>query len=265
MTSIEAFAAKNARLDAIRKERDAACGWRMWFACAVFSFLLVGPVVSLVPMMRGAGPAYVAIELAMIAMIAWCAVEYGHRRAVWFICIARGVCVTFEKTEGFRAWATRAPMTFAIVFVALHGFITYLGLDPTLSKGELADILLAVLSILAVMFVLLMTKNLCDIEGANALLTVPMFVYFFDDDDILVERGFATVSFAVLAKYVLIDRKDEKMALQKFSWNEIHALHGESANTDGDSAYRRPTLIDGIRLVAFLKIYKDLESLHALR
>lgn len=164
-------------------------------------------------MMRGAGSAYVVIEFVMIVMIVWCVVEYGYRRVVWFICIVWGVCVMFEKMEGFRVWATRVSMTFVIVFVALYGFIMYLGLDLMLLKGELVDIFFVVLLILVVMFVLLMMKNLCDIEGANALLTVFMFVYFFDDDDILVECGFVMVFFVVLVKYVLIDCKDEKMVL----------------------------------------------------
>ena len=51
-------------------------------------------------------------------------------------------------------------MKFAYVFVVTHAFVTYLGLDPKLQRGEVRDILAAVLSILAVTFAVLMTKQL---------------------------------------------------------------------------------------------------------
>ena len=64
----------------------------------------------------------------------------------------------------------------------LHAFTVYLTLDPELEKGELSDILQAILSILAVLFVLLMTKEFVVIEGANSLLTLNMVVYLFQDE-----------------------------------------------------------------------------------
>jgi len=181
------------------------------------------------------------------------------RRVVWFTCIARGVVLTFDKTHTVEAWARQKPMYLAYAFLFVHAFVNYLGLDPNFTKGDLVDILSAALSVLAVLFVVLMTKTLVDLEGANSLLTVPMFLYFFDES-ILRERGFHVVSFADLTQYILVDRakKIEMKAKPsdgvelKFSWNEIHAL------TPSETP-RRTTLIDGVRVAYFLRRYKNVK------
>ena len=189
---MERFCALNGDLCKIEAERDARSGVMLAVDIGVFVFLLLGPIVSMIPKMRG--PWVVAIELTLVISIAlWC-VEFGARRVVWFTCCARGVILTFDKTHTIRAWATQKPMFLAYAFLFVHAFVNYLGLDPTFTRGDLADVLTAVLSILAVLFVLLMTKNLIDIEGANSLLTVNMFLFFFDDA-VLRERGFHVTSF----------------------------------------------------------------------
>ena len=181
------------------------------------------------------------------------------RRVVWFTCIARGVILSFEKTHHLFAWARQKPMYLAYAFLLVHAFVSYLGLDPYFTKGRFVDILSAALSIFAVLFVLLMTRTLVDLEGANSLLTVPMLLYFFDES-ILQERGFHVVSFADLTQYILVDRakKIEMKAKPsdgvelKFSWNEIHAL------TPSETP-RRTTLIDGVRVAYFLRRYKNVK------
>jgi len=111
--------------------------------------------------------------------------------------------------------------------------------------------LTAVLSILAVTFALLMTKQLVDVEGANALLTVPMFVFLFEDDEMLRDKGMTVVSFDDLAKYVLVDRERG----DKFSWNELHRVAPARIEER-----RRATLVDGVRVARFLRRYKDLKD-----
>jgi uncharacterized membrane protein len=250
MGNVETFLARNPSLESIECERDVVAGRALWLRVLIFWFLLLSPIVSAVPKMRGAGPAYMVIELTMVSAIAWCCVEYSHRSVVWYTCLARGVVITYEKTHEWKAWRGRTPMIFAYVFLFVHALVTYLGLDPTLSKGDLTDILTAILSILAVLFVLLMTKELVDLEGANSLLTIPMFIFFFDAD-VLTDRGFTVVDFQDLARYILIDRP--LLDLENFSWNEIHRLTPHEPK-------RKPTLIDGVRVAYFLRKYRNLKS-----
>jgi hypothetical protein len=255
-TSVERFCALNGDLRKIEAERDERSGVMLAVDIGVFVFLLLGPIVSMIPKMRG--PWVVAIELTLVISIAlWC-VEFGARRVVWFTCCARGVILKFDKTHTMRAWATQKPMFLAYAFLFVHAFVNYLGLDPTFTRGDLADVLTAVLSILAVLFVLLMTKNLIDIEGANSLLTVNMFLFFFDDA-VLRERGFHVASFRNLAQYILVDRpKRVKEASSKqddeFSWNEIHAM------TEDESQARETYFFDGVRVALFLRPYRHLKS-----
>lgn len=254
--AIGAFLERNPRLGRVEKARDDAIGWRLWVSVGVFCFLLLGPVMPLIPRFRGAGPAFLAIEAVAVTAIAWCSIEYGHRRAVWFQCLSKGIVVTYEKTHEIGRWITQPAMFFAYAFLFVHALVTYLGLDPTLGGGDLvADVLTAILSMLAVLFVVLMTKNLVDTEGANALLTVPMFVYLFQDDAVLAERGFSTVDFADLAQYVIVDRASNR----KFSWNEIHELQAPVGHFTPVSN-RRATLLDGFRIARFLRKYNDVMS-----
>ena len=111
---------------------------------------------------------------------------------MWNVCLARGIIVDFPKTHKAIMWLRQMPMYFAYLFLFLHAFTVYLTLDPNLEKGELSDILQATLSILAVLFVLLMTKEFVVIEGANSLLTLNMVVYLFQDEHLLREKGFAS-------------------------------------------------------------------------
>lgn len=249
-TGVEKFYEANPRRARVEAARDEAAGWKKWVRVGVFVFILCGPVVSLIPLYRGAGAAYAVIELGMIACIMWSGIEYAHRREVWFAMLARGVVTTFDKTHEPKLWATRTPMMFAYAFCVIHAFVTYLGLDPTLARGEVKDVLAAVLSILAVTFALLMTKQLVDVEGANALVTVPMFVFLFEDDEMFCDKGMAVVAFADVAKYVLVDRDRD----EKFCWNELHRIRPASFEEQ-----RRVTLIDGVRVAHFLRRYKDLK------
>jgi hypothetical protein len=243
-TSVERFCELNPDLSRIEAERDARSGIMLLIDVGIFCFLLFSPILSLVAKMTE--PWVIAIELAIIFLIGWCCIEYGARRVVWFDCLARGVVVTFEKTNTVGAWSKQPPMYLAYSFLLIHAFVTYLGFDPKLNTGDVSDIITACLSVLAVLFVLLLTKNMVDLEGANALLTIPMFFYFFNDS-MLRERGFNTASFADLAKYILVDR----IASDDFSWNEIHALQPSKGTV------RKTTLIDGVRIAWFLRPYKN--------
>ena len=139
-----------------------------------------------------------AIELAMIFLIAGSKVEWEKRAMVWYVCLCRGINVDMPKTHQLTMWARQLPMYYAYFFLFLHAFTVYLTLDPKLEKGDLTDILQACLSILDVLFVLLMTKDSVVIEGVNSLLTLNMFAFFFEDKKILEHRGFRVVSLSRL-------------------------------------------------------------------
>ena len=95
----------------------------------------------------------------------------------------------FSETHKATMWLRQMPC----ISPTFSCFTRVYGLSDTrskLEKGELSDILQATLSILAVLFVLLMTKEFVVIEGANSLLTLNMVVYLFQDEHWLREKGF---------------------------------------------------------------------------
>ena len=199
-TSIELFLSKNKDVSAMKTERDDQAGIMLWINVAIFCFLLFSPIIALIPTMSNA--AFMVIELSLIILIGWSKIEYAHRATVWNVCLARGIIVDFPKTHKAIMWLRQMPMYFAYLFLFLHAFTVYLTLDPNLEKGELSDILQATLSILAVLFVLLMTKEFVVIEGANSLLTLNMVVYLFQDEHLLREKGFRVVHMSRLESFV---------------------------------------------------------------
>ena len=69
-TPVENFFDANPRRERVERAREEAAGWGKWMRVGIFVFILCGPVVSLIPLYRGAGAAYASIELGMIACIA---------------------------------------------------------------------------------------------------------------------------------------------------------------------------------------------------
>ena len=69
----------------------------LWVRVAIFGFLLFSPIIALIPQMRGVY--FMAIELAMIFLIAWAKVEWEKRATVWYVCLYRGIIVNMPKTH----------------------------------------------------------------------------------------------------------------------------------------------------------------------
>ena len=256
-TSIELFLAQNKSLSEMKVERDGQAGIMLWVNVGIFCFLLFSPIIALIPTMSNA--AFMAIELSLIILIGWSKIEYAHRATVWNVCLTRGIIVDFPKTHKVTMWLRQLPMFFAYFFLFLHAFTVYLTLDPELEKGELSDILQAILSILAVLFVLLMTKEFVVIEGANSLLTLNMVVYLFQDENLLREKGFRVVHMSRLQDFVK-DRSNRfgREKTGHFSWNEIHR-DIESSETE-ECKLRGLSLICGSRSARFLWPFRDLDA-----
>ena len=256
-TSIELFLSKNKDVSAMKTERDDQAGIMLWINVAIFCFLLFSPIIALIPTMSNA--AFMVIELSLIILIGWSKIEYAHRATVWNVCLARGIIVDFPKTHKAIMWLRQMPMYFAYLFLFLHAFTVYLTLDPNLEKGELSDILQATLSILAVLFVLLMTKEFVVIEGANSLLTLNMVVYLFQDEHLLREKGFRVVHMSRLESFV--KGRSNNFGREKtghFSWNEIHR-DIESGETE-EYKVRGLSLICGTRCARFFWPFRDLDA-----
>ena len=256
-TSIELFLSKNKDVSAMKTERDDQAGIMLWINVAIFCFLLFSPIIALIPTMSNA--AFMVIELSLIILIGWSKIEYAHRATVWNVCLARGIIVDFPKTHKATMWLRQMPMYFAYLFLFLHAFTVYLTLDPNLEKGELSDILQATLSILAVLFVLLMTKEFVVIEGANSLLTLNMVVYLFQDEHLLREKGFRVVHMSRLESFV--KGRSNNFGREKtghFSWNEIHR-DIESGETE-EYQVRGLSLICGTRCARFFWPFRDLDA-----
>ena len=256
-TSIELFLAQNKSLSEMKVERDGQAGIMLWVNVGIFCFLLFSPIIALIPTMSNA--AFMAIELSLIILIGWSKIEYAHRATVWNVCLTRGIIVDFPKTHKVMMWLRQLPMFFAYVFLFLHAFTVYLTLDPELEKGELSDILQAILSILAVLFVLLMTKDFVVIESANSLLTLNMVVYLFQDENLLREKGFRVVHMSRLQDFV--KGRSNRFGREKtghFSWNEIHR-DIESSETE-ECKLRGLSLICGSRCARFLWPFRDLDA-----
>jgi hypothetical protein len=203
---------------------------------------------------------FIVLELLLIGLIGWSKVEYSHRATVWLICLTRGIIVDFPKTHKLTMWLKALPMFFAYGFLLLHALTVYLTLDPDFKKGDVSDILTAVLSILAVLFVLLMTKSFVVIEGANSLMTVNMFSYFFEDANILSDKGFRVVHISRLQEFVFA-RSNMKgfERTGQFSWNEIHQNSFQADETE-ESKLRGVSLFCGTRCARFLWPFRDLDA-----
>merc|ERR1719265_2610209 len=194
-------------------------------------------------------PAIVAVLWVLILLIMWCKIEYAHRTEVWYICLCRGVIVDFPKTNKPAKVFTQPPMIFAIIFILIFGLVTYIGLDPNFKfEKPDEDLLSALLTILAVLFVLTMTKSFVDMEGAPMLLTLNMVIAFFENPEFCKAQGFKVVHFANLQKYV---NEKKKSGSNAFNWDEVHAL---SSTPDG---HTRISLIGGTKMWLFLKKHKD--------
>jgi len=245
-TSLKLFLEKNPNLELVKAARDAKGGiWKVLDA-GIFGFLLFSPALPIIPTMEQ--PAVMAVLWILIFIIMWCKIEYCHRAQVWHMCLYRGIILDFPKTNKPKLWLCKTPMLFAYSFLAIFGVVTYIGLDPSFQFKSSEHLLQALLAVVALIFVLLMTKAFVDTEGAPALLTLNMFMAVFEDCELLKAKGFKVVHFSCLQRFV-----DEKRAAKdtSFSWDELHGLSSSADKTAHIS------LMGGTRMFQFLKSFKD--------
>eukprot|EP00928_Gymnodinium_smaydae_P067373 TRINITY_DN50333_c0_g1_i1.p1 TRINITY_DN50333_c0_g1~~TRINITY_DN50333_c0_g1_i1.p1 ORF type:complete len:391 (+),score=47.57 TRINITY_DN50333_c0_g1_i1:134-1174(+) len=212
-----------------------------------FGYLLFSPAFPIIPQMKE--PAIVATLWLCIGLIMWSKIEYNNRAEVWYICLCRGIILDFDKTDSFKGWFCQKPILFAIMFLILFGLVTYIGLDR-FAFNDLNNVQVAGFAVAGTLFVLTLTKGFVDIEGANTLLSLNMFVYLFEDPHMLQEKGFKVVHVSRLRTYLSdVNRKSDVNTL--FSWNAVHALNHVPDHIES------PSLLTGTKLLFSLRRYKD--------
>jgi len=249
-TSVTMFLQNNTSREGITKVRDGKCGFMMWVDAAIFGFLLFSPCLALIPEMEQ--PVIVLVLWVIIGLIMWSKIEYNHRIAVWYICLNRGIIVDFPKTHKPKGWLLQLPTLFALTFLICVGIVIYVGLDPGFTFSDTDYIIAACLAIVGVAFVLLLTKQFVDLEGAN-LLSVNMMAHFLADDQILQDKGFKVVHLVDLQNFMIQKKSNKDDA---FSWNEIHELRRKPEPGKPKGC----PLLAGTKLFYYLKTHKDLES-----
>jgi hypothetical protein len=288
---IKTFLELNPNLERIKAERDAKGGILKWVDVAIFGFLLFSPALPLIPDMES--PSVVVSLWLLILLIMWCKIDYGNFGEVWYILLCRGIILDFPKTDSLRGWICQTPTYFALAFMFLFGGVTYLGLDPHLDFDSWNNAETSVLSVVGLSFVLLLTKDYVDIEGANQLLSLNLVSTYFQDPEFLKQKGFTVVHVTQLQNFVLehqrlvpnisladiranarrlsklhkrltgsaneneeekAPRIERKTSLFEFSWDQVHALsHEEDPGV-------KLSLIGGTRLLKFFKPLRDLDA-----
>jgi hypothetical protein len=245
-TSLKMFLQKNPKLQSVKEARDSRGGIFKLIDVAIFGFLLFSPALPIIPTMKQ--PAVVLVLWVLICLIMWCKIEYNHRAEVWHFCLYRGIILDFPKTNTLSGWLCQKPTLMAVTFLLVFGVVTYVGYDPTFQFDNIDYMVAAILAIVGLSFVLLLTKAYVDVEGAPQLLTVNLFVYLFDDPEMLSSKGFKVVHFTNLQVFV---NSKYKTGEKNFSWDEVHALSHEPS--EGESV----SLIGGTRMFIFLNKFKD--------
>lgn len=245
-TSLKLFLHQNKNLDLMKEARDGKGGIYKLIDVAIFGFLLFSPALPIIPTMEQ--PAVVAVLWILIVVIMWCKIEYSHRAELWFVCLCRGIIVDFPKTHKLKGWLCQAPMFFAYSFLLIFGAVTYIGLDPHFKFEKSQYFLQAILAIVALAFVLLLTKSFVTLESAPSLLTLNMVIALFQDVDFLKAKGFKVVPFTHIQHFVEAKRAAKDAT---FSWDELHCLDCSSEKTG------RISLIGGTRVWMFLRQFKN--------
>ena len=153
--------------------------------------------------------AFMVIELSLIILIGWSKINTAQSDGVERVFGERNNCRFSENAQNDHVVEANA-VYYLFLFLRVYGLST---LDPNLEKGELSDILQATLSILAVLFVLLMTKEFVVIEGANSLLTLNMVVYLFQDEHYFEENRVSTCLGGIFVKGRSQFRREDKIFL----------------------------------------------------
>lgn len=248
-TSLKEFLEKNPKLELIKAARDSRGGiWKLLDA-GIFAFLLFSPVLPLIQDMDE--PVWIIGLVLPISLIFWSKIEYCHRSEVWHMCLYRGVVLEFPHTNKPKLLFLATPMLFVYFFMLVYFLVAYIGLDPDFKLDESDNFIKAGLGLVATVFVLSLTKAFVDLEGAPALLTLNMAIAFFQDPELLKAKGFKTVHFSCLQKFIEKKRASKDTS---FSWDEVHALSSEPEHTSHVS------LVGGTKAFMFMKKFKDVDS-----
>ena len=91
---------------------------------------------------------------------------------------------------------------FMITVAVLYAIAYEPELDENGNEKEWKRYVAAVLFLLGIIFILMLTKSVVDVEGASRTLSLNMFVHLLDDKKILKDRGYKVVHYSVFGEYV---------------------------------------------------------------
>lgn len=250
--TVQNFLSKNGEQKLLLEKRDDTLGFTRYISLLIFLYLLISPIF---PMLKDAGgTAWVlALYVLPLSLLIWAFIEYWCRMECWFCCICRGIILDMEKTTAAPKWLNTLPMYFVYFFMLVAAVLWGIAYEPKPEEdGETPEwkrYVGAALFLLGILFMLSLTRDIVDVEGARRLCSVNEFIHFLGDPKILEARGYKVVHYSQLG--IFLKHKDPNTP---FSWNEIFKLSHEP-NPEGASRWN---LTWGTQMSFILRENKDL-------
>ena len=110
-------------------------------------------------------------------------------------------------------------MFFAYGFMGVLAFLVYFADEHS---NEIVRVWSAGLFLVGLLFVIFLVKSFVDLEGAPRLLTLNLFIHYFQNPHMLESQGFKVIHQSQLKKY--IDTRGED---KEFQWDELYLLSHE--------------------------------------
>ena len=121
-----------------------------------------------------------------------------------------------------QAWALNPIMFIAYFFMFFMFLTVFFGSVNELGWGKAAGT--GVLFLIGLGFVVLLTKEFIDIEGSPRTPSVNMLLFFFNNPDLLLQKGYKTVHETRLRRFV---EEFKGVDPNRFTWDTVYELAAE--------------------------------------
>eukprot|EP00668_Euglena_longa_P028948 GGOE01036284.1.p1 GENE.GGOE01036284.1~~GGOE01036284.1.p1 ORF type:complete len:291 (-),score=103.68 GGOE01036284.1:265-1113(-) len=249
--TLQRFLALNPDLGEIKKKRNSFIGWMRYVLAAIFTFLLLSPVLAFIPTVGDQGWV-LALVWVVFSLILMYYIEFWHRAELWYVCICRGLILDFKDTHEIKQWALHIVMITAFAFIAIYGIVVGISKD-----GALWDqVVTGVLAAIGLVFIFKVCKSIITLEVANHLLTINMLITYLEDPQLLEAQGFRVIHQTQLVRWFM-EHKEARGEIG-FSWNQLFSLGHEAVPPPKNSNKMR--YIWGFCISNYLKKFKDLDA-----
>lgn len=249
--TVQNFLSKNGDQKLLLEKRDDTLSCSRYISLAIFLYLLISPIFSMLK--DAGGTAWVlALYVIPLVLLIWAFIEYWCRMECWFICICRGIILDMEKTNKAPRWLCSFPMYFVFFFMIVAAVLYAISYEPEEDEnGETQEwkrYIGAALFLIGILFMISLTRDIVDVEGARRLVSLNEFIYYLGDVKVLEARGYKVVHYSQIGTFLKNKKEDSD-----FSWNEIFKLSHEP-DPNGASRWN---LSWGAEMSLILRKHKD--------